>query len=77
MTYYSVQFVLPVDNPENKVVKTVRKGSITFEVPINHPDAHNFGFQDLLAAAEISGLLGVSPTLNTTKIRKPSNTIKS
>lgn len=64
MTRYSVQYSLPVDNPEKKVSKTVGKGVIVFEVPINHPDAHNMGFQDLIAAAELSGLLGISPPLN-------------
>lgn len=68
MTSYQVQFCLPVDNPENKVRMTKRKGSIVFEVPINFPDAHNMGFQDLLAAAELSGLLGLSSTLNKTDI---------
>jgi hypothetical protein len=56
-----------VDNPVNKVVKTVRKGFVRFEVPINHPDAHNMGFQDLLEAARISGLLGLPTPLNTDK----------
>lgn len=67
MTQYHVQFTLPVNNPEKNVVKTVKKGSITFEVPINHPDAHNLGFQDLIAASELSGLLGISTPLNKKK----------
>lgn len=65
MTTYEVQFVLPVDNPEKNVRITRVKGSCSFEVPINHPDAHNMGFQDLLAAAELSGLLGLPTHLNT------------
>lgn len=70
MTQYTVQFTLPVDNPEKNVVKFVKRGSIRFEVPINYPDAHNLGFEDLLAASELSGLLGVSTTLNTDKSSK-------
>lgn len=65
MTSYHVQFILPVDNPGSKVSMTRSKGHMTFEVPINHPEAHKMGFQDLVAAAELSGLLTVSPTHNT------------
>ena len=64
MTSYSVQFLLPVDNPVNNVAIYKGKGFIRFSVPINHPDAHNMGFQDLIAAAELSGLLEISPRLN-------------
>jgi len=67
MTTYCVQFVLPVDNPEKNVVITKRRGSYSFEVPINYKDAHNMGFMDLLAAAELSGLFRPSSTLNTDK----------
>lgn len=64
MTAYSVQYSLPVDNPVNNVSKYVGKGFIRFTVPINHPNAHNMGFQDLLAAQELSGLLELSPKHN-------------
>ena len=67
MTSYSVQFLLPVDNPVNNVMKRVGKGHITFSVPINHPDAHNMGFQDLIAAAELSGLIDLSTPHNRNK----------
>jgi len=66
MTTYQVQFELPVDNPTMKVSKRVNKFGVTFFVPINHPDAHNMGFQDLIAAAELSGLLRLSTPLNKT-----------
>jgi len=68
MTSYSVQFELPVNNPEKNVRMKRGRSSITFYVPINHPDAHNLGFQDLIAAQELSGLLVVSPTLNKKKL---------
>jgi hypothetical protein len=48
---YSVQFSLPVDNPENNVLMTRGKNVIRFEVPINHPDVHNLGIQKLLEIA--------------------------
>jgi hypothetical protein len=64
MTQYQVQFVLPVDNPAKNVRVTKRKQLFTFEVPVNHPDAHTMGFMDLLAAAELSGLLGLPTHLN-------------
>lgn len=66
MTTYIVQYVLPVDNPEKNVLITRCDKAVHFEVPLNHPDAHNMGFQDLLAAAELSGLLGLPTTLNKT-----------
>lgn len=67
MTKYEVQFELPVDNPENNVAMRRKQGAITFFVPINHPKAHNLGFQDLLDAAQLSGLLRVSTPLNKKK----------
>jgi len=63
MTTYTVQFVLPVDNPVNKVSVNRSKGHMRFEVPINHPDAHRMGLMDLIAAAELSGLLHLSTPL--------------
>jgi len=63
MTTYTVQFVLPVDNPVNKVAVTRAKGHMRFEVPLNHPDAHTMGLMQLIAAAELSGLLGLSTHL--------------
>lgn len=64
MTSYQVQYILPVDNPVSNVRMSKRGKVITFEVPVNHPDAHKMGFMDLLAAAELSGLFTVSPPLN-------------
>lgn len=63
MTTYTVQFVMPVDNPVNKVSVTRSKGHMVFEVPINHPDAHQMGLMQLIGAAELSGLLRLSPGL--------------
>jgi len=65
MTQYQVQYTLPVDNPTINVSMKRAKGSYTFSVPLNHPDAHKMGFMDLLAAAELSGLVTVSTDLNT------------
>lgn len=71
MTSYSVQFELPVDNPVSNVSMMKRRNSIVFFVPINHPDAHNMGFQDLVAAQSLSGLLKLPSALNN-KILKSS-----
>lgn len=68
MTCYTVQYVLPVDNPVNKVRVTRGKDAMIFEVPINYPDAHNLTFRDLLQAAEDSGLLGLSTHLKKKKV---------
>lgn len=64
MTAYTVQYTLPVDNPVNKVRVTRVKGHITFEVPINYPDAHCVTFRELVEAGERSGLLGLPTHLN-------------
>lgn len=68
MTRYEVQFELPMDNPVNNVSKRVTKQGTTFFVPINHPDAHNMGYQDLIAAQELSGLLKLPTPLNNKRI---------
>jgi hypothetical protein len=66
MTTYIVQFTLPVDNPGSNVVITRANKVVQFDVPINHPDAHNMGFMDLIAAAELSHLSGLPTELNKT-----------
>lgn len=50
-TRYEVQFTIPCEEPENNVRRKFKRGTYCFEVPINHPLAHNLGYQDLLAAA--------------------------
>lgn len=61
MTSYCVQYKLPVENPVSNVSLRRGNGQYIFEVPINHPDAHKMGFMDLLASAELSGLITLSP----------------
>jgi hypothetical protein len=68
MTTYQVQFVLPVDNPVSNVSMSKRSKVITFFVPINHPDAHKMGFMDLLASAELSGLIDLSTPLKNNRL---------
>jgi hypothetical protein len=76
MTSYSVQYTLPVDNPVSNVSKSSGKGSIEFLVPINHPDAHTMGFMDLLAAAELSGLIHLRTRLKNKRLTVDKNTSK-
>ena len=77
MTAYTVQFILPVDNPANNVRKTMRKGHIWFEVPLNLPNAHNVTLAQLLEFAERSGLLGLSTHLNNkTGLQEATHNIK-
>lgn len=64
MTRFEVQYVLPVNDPVNNIGVFQRKKFLTFLVPINHPNAHNIGLQDLLAAVERQELLGLSTPLN-------------
>jgi hypothetical protein len=77
MTSYTVQFTLPVDNPVNKVRMTRVKQHMTFEVPLNHPDAHKMHLMDLIAAAELSGLLGLPTHLNKNTLDKKSEISKT
>lgn len=49
---FSVQFILPVDNPVDNVVKRRVKGGYIFEVPINTPDIHSLNLTQLLILAE-------------------------
>jgi hypothetical protein len=52
MKHYQVQYIMPVDNPEDNVVKTRVKDGYIFHVPVNHPKANRLGFSDLLEAHE-------------------------
>lgn len=49
-----------------------RKGVYNFEVPINYPDAHKLSLWDLIAAAELSGLITVFTPHNkkSTKVKE-------
>ena len=75
MTTFTVQFTLPVDNPVCKVSVRRQKAHMTFDVPINHPDAHTMGLMDLIAAAELSGLVTVSPDLNNKSLTRKKSSI--
>lgn len=77
MTTFTVQFTLPVDNPVTNVSVRRQKAHMTFDVPINHPEAHKMGLMDLIAAAELSGLVTVQPDLNnkTLRTKKDSSSI--
>jgi len=76
MTSYSVQLVMPVDNPGNNVRMTREKHHMTFEVPLNHPEVHKMNLMDLIAAAELSGLLGLPTHLKNKKLDKKSGISK-
>lgn len=64
VSWFAIQFTLPVDNPVNNVVKRIRKGGYIFEVPINTPDIHKLTYADLLVMAEEAELSTVSTPLN-------------
>jgi len=64
MTAYTVQYILPCEYPEGQVRVSKRRGHMTFEVPVNYPNAHKLTLMDLIAAQELSGLFTVSPTPN-------------
>lgn len=66
---YTVEYVMPVDNPENNVRIKRGKGGITFYLPTNYPDAHMIGLAELLLRAEQSGLLALSIPLNKNSLK--------
>lgn len=61
---FSVQFIFPVNNPEYNVGMERRRRVFKFFVPINHPNAHNMGFQELLEAGQLHDLSTESTDLN-------------
>lgn len=64
---FSVQYIWPVDNPEYNVGMERRRRVFKFFVPINHPDAHTMGFQQLLEAGHLHDLSAQSTALNNTE----------
>lgn len=66
MTEYRVQYEMPVNDPVNNVRMERKRGVIHFFVPLNHPDAHNLGLVELMAAVERRELLTLSTDLNNT-----------
>lgn len=60
MTRYTVQYIMPVDNPVSNVSMRRGRGFIEFLVPLNYPDAHKMNLSDLIAASELSGLVHLS-----------------
>lgn len=69
---YQVQFTLPVDNPEDNVVKIIRRTVIHFEVPVNYPSFEQVGYAELLRVAKVKELLTESTGLNKKKRLKPT-----
>jgi len=49
---YVVQYVIPVNNPEDNVIAIRRKTVVIFEVPINLPDLHNLGYSQFVDLVE-------------------------
>lgn len=66
MKAYQVQFILPVDKPEDNVRRTLKKTVVVFDVPINLPNLHTIGYSDLVALAELRESLDLSTPLNNT-----------
>jgi hypothetical protein len=66
MTRYDVQFEMPVNDPVNNVRMRKARGVIHFFVPLNHPDAHNLGLCELIAAVERREKFTVLTGLNNT-----------
>lgn len=76
MTSYKVQFVLPVDNPVSNVSQCRGKGYHEFLVPINHPNAHTMGYQELLGAAQLSGLFHLRTGVNKTGLKESKTVVR-
>lgn len=61
---FTVQYIWPVNNPEYNVGMERRRRVFKFYVPINHPNAHTMGFQELLEAGQATDLSTLSTPLN-------------
>lgn len=64
ITSYEVQFTIAVDNPVNNITRKRGKRGYIFYVPINHPLAHNAGYQYLTEAARVNEKPVLSTPLN-------------
>lgn len=71
MKSYQVMFVLPCEQPEQNVVKRMRKTTLLFEVPINYPNYQDVGIAELLRVAKDAKLFTESTALNK-NIDKPN-----
>lgn len=57
---------MPCEYPEHNVRMIRRKAVNHFFVPINHKNAHNMGYQDLIEAVERAKLFELSTRFNNT-----------
>jgi hypothetical protein len=67
---------MPVDNPVMNVAIRRGKGWYEFTVPINHPRASQMNLEELLLAAELSGLITVSTGHKNNTLTKKKESIK-
>lgn len=60
-TKYVVQYEFPdpVNNPGDKVSKKCVKGVVTYFVPISRPDAHNLGYEQLVAMTDLQTVIPI------------------
>lgn len=61
---WEVQLTMPVDNPVYNVRMKSKKRCYIFEVPINYPNVHNAGFEELFQAQARSKKFALSTDLN-------------
>lgn len=59
---YSVQWILPVNNPVENVRLIRQPGELLFEVPINYPNCEQLGLAQLLDAVAESEVVRTIPT---------------
>jgi len=71
---YAVQYILPVDNPEDNVSVTCKRWGYIFTVPINHPFAHKLSLRDLIDSVNAAQLLDLSTRLNNTVLSTSEST---
>jgi hypothetical protein len=64
VTSYEVQYTVAENNPVNKVYATRKQQRWVIHIPINFPNVHRMGLEELLLAADASKLFRLSPDLN-------------
>lgn len=72
---YVIQYTIPVNNPEDNVFVRCSKGVHVFELPINHPFAHNISLRDLIDSVNSRELLALSTGLNNTSGNTSESTL--
>lgn len=71
---WHVQLEVPVDNPVYNVRMTYESGAYCFTVPINYPNVHSLGFEELFEAQGRATKYRLSTDLNKNSLDQSTST---